>query len=469
MRDNIPAKISKMTGIPNYHVNTAELQGYILYELEEMLNGFGKFITDFRMQLPSKHLLKDLENKLLMEEKNYNRDLLKEDVAQSVPKLNHDQKKIYDLIISASVSNQQELLFVYSHGVTAPGLRFRLTTWSSQLIDFIYDDKNLKTPTAGALQEKAIVFPKNKTADVVNAKILSDIEGQSRTYLSNDMAIPMGKETSKTELLYPMEYLNTITFLGFPPHELELKVGSSIMLLRNVNMSGGLCNRTRMIVKSLMSKQSRKMSTTTIASLRIGQENCILEAKVYRKWISKSVPDMKELAFCCILIDREYNFKATVTDTTATAQLMFYTNVDDKITGHPCSELTQKYKETGDRKLPLEIVNTISKKHIFQIHFAPSIRKGAGEFIVDDILDIQPAAKTPNIGAMLATSSATTTKESTSKDKNIPGAILTTSPATVVNESSNKDKEIPGIHYDSDNKAPTFITSNIIHAANTNT
>ncbi|GKD30654.1 DNA helicase, partial [Tanacetum coccineum] len=120
---------------------------------------------------------------------------------------------------------------------TAPGLRFRLTTWSSQLIDFIYDDKNLKTPTARALQEKAIVFPKKKTADVVNAKILSDIEGQSRTYLSNDVAIPMGKETSETELLYPMEYLNTITFPGFPPHELELKVGSLITLLQNLNLS----------------------------------------------------------------------------------------------------------------------------------------------------------------------------------------------------------------------------------------
>ncbi|GJY27378.1 retrovirus-related pol polyprotein from transposon TNT 1-94 [Tanacetum coccineum] len=30
-----------------------------------------------------------------------------------------------------------------------------------------------------------------------------------------------------------------------------------------------------------------------------------LEAKVYRKWISKSIPDMRELAFCCILIDKD--------------------------------------------------------------------------------------------------------------------------------------------------------------------
>ncbi|GJZ54344.1 DNA helicase [Tanacetum coccineum] len=49
------------------------------------------------------------------------------------------------------------------------------------------------------------------------------------------------------------------------------------------------------------------MSETTIAALKIGQENCILEAKVYQKWISKSVPEMKELAFCYILMDKENN------------------------------------------------------------------------------------------------------------------------------------------------------------------
>ncbi|GJV64924.1 DNA helicase [Tanacetum coccineum] len=96
-----------------------------------------------------------------------------------------------------------------------------------------------------------------------------------------------------------------MTFPGLPPHELELKVGSPIMLLRNVNLSGGICNRTRMIVRSLMSRQFRTMSAAIIASLIIGQENCILEAKVYRRWISKSIQEMKALAYCCILIDRE--------------------------------------------------------------------------------------------------------------------------------------------------------------------
>ncbi|GKF24336.1 DNA helicase [Tanacetum coccineum] len=41
-----------------------------------------------------------------------------QDVAQSIPKLNHDQKEIYDFIINASAANQQELLFMYGHDGT---------------------------------------------------------------------------------------------------------------------------------------------------------------------------------------------------------------------------------------------------------------------------------------------------------------------------------------------------------------
>nr|GEU36215.1 helitron helicase-like domain-containing protein [Tanacetum cinerariifolium] len=52
-------------------------------------------------------------------------------------------------------------------------------------------------------------------------------------------------------------------------------------------------------------QSSTKMPQSTIAALEVGQENCVLEAKVYQKWVSKTVPEMKPIAFCCILIDRE--------------------------------------------------------------------------------------------------------------------------------------------------------------------
>nr|GEX07881.1 DNA helicase [Tanacetum cinerariifolium] len=72
-------------------------------------------------------------------------------------------------------------------------------TGMSELIDFIYDEATLKTPTVGTLQEKAIVCPKNDTIDDVNAKILFSIGWSSKIYLSNDEAILIGKESEFPE------------------------------------------------------------------------------------------------------------------------------------------------------------------------------------------------------------------------------------------------------------------------------
>ena len=69
-------------------------------------------------------------------------------------------------------------------------------------------------------------------------------------------------------MLYPPEYLNTFKFPGLPPHKLQLKVGVPIMLLRNVNLEGGLCNGTRMIVTNLMSKV---IEAEIITGTRIGE------------------------------------------------------------------------------------------------------------------------------------------------------------------------------------------------------
>nr|GEX58325.1 DNA helicase [Tanacetum cinerariifolium] len=57
----------------------------------------------------------------------------------------------------------------------------------TKLINFIYDEHTLLHPTA---KDKAILCPKNDTADVINAKIMNMLPGHNTTYISNDEAMP---------------------------------------------------------------------------------------------------------------------------------------------------------------------------------------------------------------------------------------------------------------------------------------
>ncbi|GKC86636.1 DNA helicase, partial [Tanacetum coccineum] len=70
---------------------------------------------------------------------------------------------------------------------------------------FIYDKNTLQRPTAGDLQQKAILCPKNTTADDINAMVLEMLHGESKVYTSSDEAIPVGSDRGELELLYPPE------------------------------------------------------------------------------------------------------------------------------------------------------------------------------------------------------------------------------------------------------------------------
>ena len=451
MADDIRIRAADMTHIEDLHINNPELKGYVLYELEIILNNCSKSVTDFGLQPPPQHLLDDLHNRLLMEERNYDREALRMEVETAFTKLNAQQLDIYNLIVQSCNLNQQQLVFVYGHGgtgktflwktiinrlrsegkivlaVASSGIaslllprgrtahsRFKLpldltdesmchvkkntllakllsetdlVVWDeapmndrkcfealdrtlrdvlakpsalfggksvmlggdfrqtlpvkkkgtkrdivaasitasylwrhfkvfrlqqnmrllqshldetekqkaetfaswllnigdgnigecdpedpenekwvtiphdyliedddhglTTLIDFIYDRATLESPNAEILQQKAIVCPKNETADEINARVLSSMKGETTTYISSDEAIPKAGSGAANEFLYPPEFLNTLKFPGLPPNKLELKIGSPIMMLRNLNLGGGLCNGTRMIVTHL--------------------------------------------------------------------------------------------------------------------------------------------------------------------------------------------------------------------------
>ena len=83
--------------------------------------------------------------------------------------------------------------------------------------------------------------------EIVQEKIgsVGGVQQEERVYLSADQA---GADDDMAHL-YPDEFLNSQTPSGMAPHRLVLRVGSPIMLLRN--LSSGLANGTRLIVKEL--------------------------------------------------------------------------------------------------------------------------------------------------------------------------------------------------------------------------
>ncbi|KAK9049501.1 hypothetical protein SSX86_031532 [Deinandra increscens subsp. villosa] len=121
-----------------------------------------------------------------------------------------------------------------------------------QLIDFIYDHDTLQCPNADNLHDKAIVCPKNNTADEINQLVLEMAHGTVQSYFSTDSLKTRTDDCGDNDMLYPIEYLNSLSFPGMPPHHLELKKNTPIMLLRNLNPSTGLCNGTRLIITQLL-------------------------------------------------------------------------------------------------------------------------------------------------------------------------------------------------------------------------
>ena len=108
-------------------------------------------------------------------------------------------------------------------------------------------------PGDESITNRAILTPKNQESIDINEKILRRVESELKCYNSVD-SIQQDTTNAEEAANYPLEFLNSLTPGGMPPHRLNLKVGSVVMLLRNLDSTRGLCNGTRMIVKQLMSK-----------------------------------------------------------------------------------------------------------------------------------------------------------------------------------------------------------------------
>ena len=79
------------------------------------------------------------------------------------------------------------------------------------------------------IKDRAILSTKNEDVDDINKQIINMFPGDAQEFLSADS---VDNKDSVHQNLYPVEFLNTLTPSGTPPHKLILKVGVPIMLLR---------------------------------------------------------------------------------------------------------------------------------------------------------------------------------------------------------------------------------------------
>ncbi|XP_057544039.1 uncharacterized protein LOC130823436 [Amaranthus tricolor] len=100
-------------------------------------------------------------------------------------------------------------------------------------------------------QERAILCPTNDIVGKVNEYVLSLLPGDEKVYLSSDSISKSDGCFESNADAFSVEYLNSIKCSGLPNHELKLKVGAPVMMLRNIDQSAGLCNGTRLVVNQL--------------------------------------------------------------------------------------------------------------------------------------------------------------------------------------------------------------------------
>jgi len=118
----------------------------------------------------------------------------------------------------------------------------------AQLVDEIFTHVNSQFDDKNYLCERAILTPLNVDVDKVNKLILEKCPGSSsKSYLSADY---VSEDDDEAE--YSIEYLNSLNPSGLPPHELFLKVGAPIMLLRNIKGHTGACNGAKLIINKML-------------------------------------------------------------------------------------------------------------------------------------------------------------------------------------------------------------------------
>ena len=98
----------------------------------------------------------------------------------------------------------------------------------NNILKFPNDKKGIESKNW--LTSRAIICPTNPDAQEINEIMMKKLKGEAVNYKSFDRIINTQQAHN-----YPPEFLNSRQHSSMPPHNLQLKVGAPIMLLRNLD------------------------------------------------------------------------------------------------------------------------------------------------------------------------------------------------------------------------------------------
>ncbi|WOG83732.1 hypothetical protein DCAR_0102910 [Daucus carota subsp. sativus] len=228
-------------------INDEQLESLTLYDVDLQLRKRGKTLADFPT-LPKldRDLQRQSTNTLLYEENMYDRHALAQ-----VPYADW-VVSVGDGVVPTVPSvegNEPCWIEIPSELNLDPG-----DDGKKAIIDAVYDELCNSSNDSGYFRDRAILTPLNEDVDLINKEVMKRFTGQSKIYRSVDSVCKSTVNYESMESMYTPEYLNSLRIAGVPNHQLELKIGAPIVLLRNLAPSKGLCNGTRLIVTQLCAR-----------------------------------------------------------------------------------------------------------------------------------------------------------------------------------------------------------------------
>ncbi|XP_020113189.1 uncharacterized protein LOC109727463 [Ananas comosus] len=116
--DDIVHKLQTILGLQNLRMPQVELQNHVLFELEILFNKNGSSLAHFKLPIPNRMVVNQLNNRLLREELDYNLEELEREHLHLFRGLTDEQREIYNAVLISIYEKNGDVIFVYGHGGT---------------------------------------------------------------------------------------------------------------------------------------------------------------------------------------------------------------------------------------------------------------------------------------------------------------------------------------------------------------